>query len=165
MTTTLAQADAETTEISVADLGLSDPLLASLAAAGYLRPTPIQAQAIPLALRGRDLMGLAQTGTGKTAAFTLPILARLIGGPRRTRALILTPTRELAVQVEESFRKYAKHCETEVVAVYGGVPLDPQTTKLREGVDVVVATPGRLLDHLERQNVVLDDLEVLVLDE
>ena len=110
-------------------------------------------------------MGLAQTGTGKTAAFTLPIIDRLIDGPRRTRALILTPTRELCVQVEESFRKYAKHAPISVVAVYGGVPLEPQEKKLRAGVDVVVATPGRLIDHLERQNVVFDDLEVLVLDE
>ena len=110
-------------------------------------------------------MGLAQTGTGKTAAFTLPIIDRLIDGPRRTRALILTPTRELCVQVEESFRKYASHAPISVVAVYGGVPLDPQEKKLRAGVDVVVATPGRLIDHLERQNVVFDDLEVLVLDE
>ena len=148
-----------------AELGLPRELQEAVRDAGYTEPTPIQQQAVPLALRGRDLMGLAQTGTGKTAAFTLPILARLIGGPRRTRALILTPTRELAAQVDESFRKYSKHCEIDVVAVYGGVPLDPQTMKLRDGVDVVVATPGRLLDHLERQNVVLDDLEVLVLDE
>ena len=162
------QGQMETTEASptmFAELGLPRELLDAVRDAGYTEPTPIQQQAIPLALRGRDLMGLAQTGTGKTAAFTLPILARLIGGPRRTRALIVTPTRELAAQVEESFRKYARHCEIEVVAVYGGVPIEPQTTKLRDGVDVVVATPGRLLDHLERQNVVLDDLEVLVLDE
>jgi ATP-dependent RNA helicase RhlE len=110
-------------------------------------------------------MGLAQTGTGKTAAFTLPIVERLTGGPRRTRVLILTPTRELCVQVEESFRKYAGHAPLAVAPVYGGVPLDPQEKQLRAGVDVVVATPGRLIDHLERQNVVFDDLEVLVLDE
>ena len=148
-----------------AELGLPRELLDAVQDAGYAEPTPIQWQAIPLALKGRDLMGLAQTGTGKTAAFTLPILARLLGGPRRTRALILAPTRELAAQVDESFRKYAKHCAIDVVAVFGGVPLEPQTTQLRSGVDVVVATPGRLLDHLERQNVVLDDLEILVLDE
>ena len=146
-------------------LELHPALLDAIRDAGYVSPTPIQREAIPLARKGRDLMGLAQTGTGKTAAFTLPILDRLIGGPRRTRALILTPTRELCVQVEESFRNYAKHTEIEVVAVYGGVPLEPQEKKLRAGVDVVVATPGRLLDHLERQNVVFDDLEVLVLDE
>src|SRR5688572_10053270 len=134
-------------------LGLSQPVLAAIADAGYTTPTPIQQQAIPLIVKGRDIMGLAQTGTGKTAAFTLPIIDRLIDGPRRTRALILTPTRELCVQVEESFRKYASHAPISVVAVYGGVPLDPQEKKLRAGVDVVVATPGRLIDHLERQNV------------
>src|SRR6476620_2103913 len=146
-------------------LGLHQLVLDAIRDAGYTTPTPIQREAIPLAQRGRDLIGLAQTGTGKTAAFTLPIIDRLIDGPRRTRALILTPTRELCVQVEESFRKYAKHATIAVVAVYGGVPLDPQEKKLRAGVDVVVATPGRLIDHLERQNVVFDDLEVLVLDE
>ena len=147
------------------ELGLHPNILSAIEEAGYTTPTPIQRDAIPLAMNGRDLMGLAQTGTGKTAAFTLPIIDRLIDGPRRTRALILTPTRELCVQVEESFRKYAKNADIAVVAVYGGVPLDPQEKKLRAGVDVVVATPGRLIDHLERQNVVFDDLEVLVLDE
>jgi ATP-dependent RNA helicase RhlE len=146
-------------------LSLHESVLAAIRDAGYTTPTPIQRDAIPLARRGRDLIGLAQTGTGKTAAFTLPIIDRLIDGPRRTRALILTPTRELCVQVEESFRKYARHAPIAVVAVFGGVPLDPQEKKLRAGVDVVVATPGRLIDHLERQNVVFDDLEVLVLDE
>ncbi|MGH7662900.1 MAG: DEAD/DEAH box helicase [Gemmatimonadaceae bacterium] len=146
-------------------LGLAPQVLAAVKDAGYTVPTPIQAQAIPLVLQGRDIMGLAQTGTGKTAAFTLPIITRLLPGPRRTRALILTPTRELAAQVEESFGKYCRHAELDVVAVYGGVGVEPQTRKLRNGVDVVVATPGRLIDHLERQNVVFDDLEVLVLDE
>jgi ATP-dependent RNA helicase RhlE len=146
-------------------LGLHENVLTAIADAGYTTPTPIQRDAIPLARRGRDLIGLAQTGTGKTAAFTLPIIDRLIDGPRRTRALILTPTRELCVQVDESFRKYARHAPIAVAAVFGGVPLDPQEKKLRGGVDVVVATPGRLIDHLERQNVVFDDLEVLVLDE
>ena len=151
--------------ITFADLGLAEPVLRAVIDAGYTHPTPIQAQAIPLARRGRDLIGLAQTGTGKTAAFTLPIVDRLLGGPRRTRALILTPTRELCVQVEESFQRYGVHSGLDVVPVYGGVPVEPQETKLRQGVDVVVATPGRLLDHLERQNVVFDDLEILVLDE
>jgi len=146
-------------------LGLHESVLAAIRDAGYTTPTPIQRDAIPLARRGRDLIGLAQTGTGKTAAFTLPIIDRLMDGPRRTRALILTPTRELCVQVDESFRKYARHAPIAVAAVFGGVPLDPQEKKLRGGVDVVVATPGRLIDHLERQNVVFDDLEVLVLDE
>ncbi|HEY2026173.1 MAG TPA: DEAD/DEAH box helicase [Gemmatimonadaceae bacterium] len=157
----------ETDELapSFSELQLHPTLLEAIRDAGYTTPTPIQRDAIPLARKGRDLMGLAQTGTGKTAAFTLPILDRLIDGPPRTRALILTPTRELCVQVEESFRKYARHTTISVVAVYGGVPLEPQERKLRGGVDVVVATPGRLIDHLERQNVVFDDLEVLVLDE
>ena len=146
-------------------LGLSQPVLAAIADAGYSEPTPIQAQAIPLIVQGRDVMGLAQTGTGKTAAFTLPIVDRLIDGPRRTRVLVLTPTRELCIQVEESVRKYAKHAPLGVAPVYGGVPLEPQQKKLRAGVDIVVATPGRLIDHLDRQNVVFDDLEVLVLDE
>jgi ATP-dependent RNA helicase RhlE len=155
----------ESDEPSFDSLGLSAPLLRAVHDAGYERPTPIQAEAIPLALKGRDVMGLAQTGTGKTAAFTLPIIQRLLGGPRRTRALILAPTRELAMQVEASFHKYSRHAELDVVPVFGGVPLEPQEEKLRAGVDVVVATPGRLIDHLERQNVVFDDLEVLVLDE
>jgi ATP-dependent RNA helicase RhlE len=146
-------------------LGLSKKLLLAVRDAGYIHPTPIQEQAIPLILRGRDVMGLAQTGTGKTAAFTLPVVDRFLEGPRRTRALVLTPTRELCVQVEESVRKYSKHAALSVVSVYGGVPLDPQEKQLRAGVDIVVATPGRLIDHLERQNVVFDDLEVLVLDE
>jgi ATP-dependent RNA helicase RhlE len=146
-------------------LGLSQPVLAAIADAGYAEPTPIQEQAIPLIVQGRDVMGLAQTGTGKTAAFTLPIVNRLIDGPRRTRVLVLTPTRELCIQVEESVRKYAKHSPLGVVPVYGGVPLEPQQKQLRAGVDIVVATPGRLIDHLDRQNVVFDDLEVLVLDE
>ncbi|MFL5580869.1 MAG: DEAD/DEAH box helicase, partial [Gemmatimonadaceae bacterium] len=150
---------------SFAELGLAPDVLRAIDDAGYTTPTPIQAAAIPLALRGRDLIGLAQTGTGKTAAFTLPIVHRLLGGPRRTRALILTPTRELCGQVEESFAKYGRYSGLDVVAVYGGVAYETQTDALRRGVDVVVATPGRLLDHLEKQNVVFDELEVLVLDE
>ena len=146
-------------------LGLFPELLDAVRDAGYTTPTPIQHQAIPVALQGRDLMGLAQTGTGKTAAFTLPIVQRLHGGPRRTRALVLTPTRELCMQVEESVRKYAKHSRCDVVAVFGGVGYEPQEKALREGVDVIVATPGRLLDHLERRNVSFDELEMLVLDE
>ena len=147
------------------ELGLSENVLKAVRDAGYVTPTPIQALSIPLVLKGRDVMGLAQTGTGKTAAFTLPIVDRLVDGPRRTRALVLTPTRELCVQVEESVHKYARHSDLAVASVYGGVPLDPQQKQLRAGVDIVVATPGRLIDHLERQNVVFDDLEVLVLDE
>ena len=163
----LPVADAATDGVTLtfADLGLGAETLRAVLDAGYDTPTPIQAQAIPLAMKGRDLIGLAQTGTGKTAAFTLPIIERLLGGPKRTRALILTPTRELCVQVEESFRKYGLHAGLTVIPVYGGVGYEPQVNALRAGVDVVVATPGRLLDHLEKQNVVFDDLEVLVLDE
>src|SRR5919108_4779339 len=119
------------------ELGLSAPLLAAVRDAGYERPTPIQERAIPLILKGRDLIGLAQTGTGKTAAFTLPIVERLAGGPRRTRVLVLTPTRELCVQVDGSFRKYARYAPVTVASVYGGVPLEPQEKQLRAGVDVV----------------------------
>ncbi|MBA3340289.1 MAG: DEAD/DEAH box helicase [Gemmatimonadaceae bacterium] len=156
---------------SFADLGLIPALLDAVRDAGYTSPTPIQRQAIPLALNGRDLIGLAQTGTGKTAGFTLPIIQRLLEGnhggsdSHRVRTLILTPTRELCVQVEESFRKYGRHTGLRVTPIFGGVGVEPQTKLLRAGVDVVVATPGRLLDHMERQNVVFDDLEVLVLDE
>ncbi len=155
----------EATDLTFADLGLDPDVLQSVQDAGFTHPTPIQALAIPLALEGRDLIGLAQTGTGKTAAFALPILNQLKGGPHRARALILTPTRELCVQVEENFRKYAERSGLKTLAVYGGVALEPQTKALRKGVDIVIATPGRLLDHLERQNVVFDDLEILVLDE
>jgi ATP-dependent RNA helicase RhlE len=159
--------------LSFEDLGLMPELLEAVKDAGYSTPTPIQQRAIPLALNGRDLIGLAQTGTGKTAGFTLPIIQRLLEGEHgsnptgahRVRALILTPTRELCIQVEESFRKYGKHTGLRVLPVFGGVPVEPQTKQLRQGIDVVVATPGRLLDHMERQNVVFDDLEVLVLDE
>ncbi len=165
ITLTLAEAEASAVTETFADLGLSAPMLASLAAAGYTRPTPIQSQAVPLALKGRDLMGLAMTGTGKTAAFTIPIIERLMGGPHRTRALILTPTRELCQQVEASFRKYGTGTGLDVVSVYGGVGYETQVTALRAGVDVIVATPGRLIDHLEKQNVVFDELETLVLDE
>jgi ATP-dependent RNA helicase RhlE len=166
----------ESTEppFAFADLDLAPEVLHAVRDAGYVYPTPIQQQAIPLALAGRDLIGLAQTGTGKTAGFTLPIVHNLISVPllgddgeplHRVRVLILTPTRELAAQVEESFRKYGKHTSLRVVPIYGGVGIEPQSKALRKGVDVVVATPGRLLDHMERGNVSLDDLEVLVLDE
>jgi ATP-dependent RNA helicase RhlE len=164
LTDTIETLDVETST-SFAELGLAPELMQAVTDAGYTVPTPIQARAIPLVLRGRDVMGLAQTGTGKTAAFTLPIVQRLLGGPRRARALVLTPTRELAVQVKDAFAGYAEHSGLFVVDVYGGVPLGPQEEALRAGADVIVATPGRLLDHMERQNVVFDDLEVLVLDE
>lgn len=152
-------------EPTFAELGLAQPLLDALHDAGYERPTPIQRDAIPVALKGRDLIGLAQTGTGKTASFTVPIVNRLLGGPRRTRVLILTPTRELCLQVEESFRKYSKYAPVDVIPVFGGVGYEPQEKALRRGVDAVVATPGRLLDHLEKRNVDFSYLETLVLDE
>src|SRR5436305_6323895 len=165
METATIEAESGESGVDFSGLGLSGAVLDAVRDAGYTEPTPIQRQAIPLILRGRDVMGLAQTGTGKTAAFTLPIIERLTGGPRRTRVLILTPTRELCVQVEASFKKYALHAPLAVASIYGGVPLDPQEKQLRGGVDVVVATPGRLIDHIERLNVEFDDLEVLVLDE
>jgi ATP-dependent RNA helicase RhlE len=148
-----------------AALGLAPPLLSAIDALGYAEPTPIQAQAIPLILKGRDVMGLAQTGTGKTAAFTLPILHRLLGGPRRTRVVILSPTRELCLQIEGNVRQYAAGSGLEVAPIYGGVGYEAQEAALAGGVDIVAATPGRLMDHLEKQHVVFDDLEVLVLDE
>ena len=148
------------------ELGLANELLDAVRDAGYEHPTPIQEQAIPLVLKGRDVIGLAHTGTGKTAAFTLPIIHRLLGGPTgRVRALVLAPTRELAAQVRANFAAYAAHTTFRVIDVFGGVPIEPQQDALREGVDAVVATPGRLIDHMERQNIVFDDLEVLVLDE
>ncbi len=148
-----------------ASLGLAAPILEAVSAAGYRAPTPIQQEAIPVAMQGRDVMGLAQTGTGKTAAFTLPILHRLIGGPKRLRCLILTPTRELCQQVDESFRKYGRFSEIEVAPIYGGVSYEPQEQALARGVDVIVATPGRFIDHMEKRNASLEDLEILVLDE
>ncbi|MGQ0646762.1 MAG: DEAD/DEAH box helicase [Gemmatimonadaceae bacterium] len=146
-------------------LGLDARVLRAVVAAGYHTPTPIQEQAIPPALKGRDLMGLAQTGTGKTAAFTLPIIHRLLGGPRRLRALILTPTRELCQQVDASFRRYGAFADVDVAPIFGGVAYEPQERALAAGVDVLVATPGRFIDHLERRNASLDTLEILVLDE
>ena len=148
-------------------LGLVPELVRAVAEEGYERPTPIQQEAIPLALAGRDLIGSAQTGTGKTAAFILPILQRLArGGAARTlRALILVPTRELAEQVLQSARAYGRHIDLTAAAVYGGVGMEPQTRALKHGADIVVATPGRLLDHMERGHVDYSRLEVLVLDE
>jgi ATP-dependent RNA helicase RhlE len=151
-----------------AALGLAPELVRAVADEGYAQPTPIQSEAIPLALAGRDLIGSAQTGTGKTAAFVLPILQRLSAGSRGVlRALILVPTRELAEQVAGSIRAYGRHTHLKGAAVYGGVGMDPQTRALRHGggADIVVATPGRLLDHMERGHVDFSKVEVLVLDE
>jgi Superfamily II DNA and RNA helicases len=145
-------------------LGLSDALAFAVQEMGYVSPTPIQAQAIPVVLQGGDVIGSAQTGTGKTAAFALPIIQRL-GGHGRLRCLILEPTRELALQVEEAFHKYTKFTDLRVTIVYGGVGYGKQMEDLRRGVDILAATPGRLLDHIEQGNCSLDDVEILVLDE
>ncbi len=155
------------------DLGLSEPLLKAVAGQGYEIPTPIQAEAIPAVLEGRDVMAAAQTGTGKTAGFTLPILHRLTSGSERSRrqgrrpvrSLIVTPTRELAAQVEESVKTYGGHLPLRTAVVFGGVNINPQISKLRHGVDILVATPGRLLDLYGQGAVRFDSLEVLVLDE
>ena len=151
-------------------LGLSPALLRTLAETGYTQPTDIQAQAIPLVLDGHDVLGGAQTGTGKTAAFALPLLQRLskqtpANGPRKPRALVLVPTRELAVQVADSFKAYGRGLRLGVTTLFGGAGMQPQIDSLRRGTDIVVACPGRLLDHLERGTAKLDAIEVLVLDE
>ena len=145
-------------------LGLSDALAFGVQEMGYVNPTPIQAQAIPVVLRGGDVIGSAQTGTGKTAAFALPIIQRL-GTHGPLRCLILEPTRELALQVEEAFQKFAKFTDLRVTIVYGGVGYGKQEDDLRRGMDIVAATPGRLLDHIERGNLSLDKVDILVLDE
>ena len=159
--------------MSFADLGLIPELLQAVTDAGYTEPTPIQRQAIPTVIAGHDVMGGAQTGTGKTAGFTLPLLHRIARhaststSPARhqTRALILAPTRELAMQVYESVKTYSKHLPLRSVCVYGGVDIRPQQAELRRGIEVVIATPGRLLDHVEQKSINLSQVEVLVLDE
>ncbi|MBB5444179.1 MULTISPECIES: DEAD/DEAH box helicase [unclassified Paraburkholderia] len=157
--------------MSFDSLGLSEPLVRAVNELGYTSPTPIQTQAIPAVLNGGDLLAGAQTGTGKTAGFTLPILQRLnsmppaAGGKRVVRALILTPTRELAAQVEESVRAYGKYLKLKSTVMFGGVGINPQIDALRRGVDIVVATPGRLLDHMQQKTIDLSHLEILVLDE
>jgi ATP-dependent RNA helicase RhlE len=156
--------------MSFQSLGLAPELVRALSDVGYTTPTPIQAEAIPLALAGHDLMGGAQTGTGKTAAFALPLLHRLAQagpqrGPRKPRALVLVPTRELAVQVSDSLRAYGKHLRMSVATVYGGAGMQPQVEALRRGVDILVACPGRLIDHLQQRTADLSAVEVLVLDE
>jgi ATP-dependent RNA helicase RhlE len=152
------------------DLGLSAPILKALAAEGYTTPTPIQAQAIPLLMDGQDLIGLAQTGTGKTAAFALPILHRLNlqrrhAGPRACRVLVLAPTRELAAQIGDSFRAYGKFLGFSTAVVFGGASMFRQKEIMSRGVDVLVATPGRLIDHIGERSITLDKVEMLVLDE
>ena len=159
--------------MSFESLGLAEPLLRAVAEYGYTVPTPIQMQAIPVVLSGSDLLGGAQTGTGKTAGFTLPMLHRLMEKPAvrdvkgrlPIRALILTPTRELAAQVEESVRTYGKYSKLTSMVMFGGVGMQPQIDKLRRGVDILVATPGRLLDHHQQRTLDLSHVEIFVLDE
>ena len=155
--------------MSFSILGLSKQILDALESQGYSDPSPIQKKSIPIVLEGKDLMAAAQTGTGKTAGFTLPILQRLSNGRKasanQTRALILTPTRELAAQVSDSVKTYGKNLELRSTVVFGGVGINPQMQKLRKGVDILVATPGRLLDLHSQNALHFDELEVLVLDE
>mgnify|MGYP003574552430 FL=1 len=154
--------------MSFSNLGLSPKVEASVEAAGYDIPTPIQAQAIPVAVSGRDVLGIAQTGTGKTASFVLPMLTRLERGRARARmprTLILEPTRELAAQVAEAFELLGKNHRLTVALLIGGVSYEEQNKKLDRGADVVIATPGRLLDHLERGKLMLNSIEILVVDE
>lgn len=161
------------TTIHFADLNLAPELLKALEESGYSKPTPIQAQAIPVALGGGDLMAGAQTGTGKTAAFSLPVIQKILplantsASPAKhpVRALVLAPTRELAIQVEESVKAYAKHTPLRSLVVYGGVDIKTQTPPLKQGVEILVATPGRLLDHIEQRSVQLNQVQILVLDE
>jgi len=161
------------TQVKFDVLGLAEPLLKAIIETGYTTPTPIQAKAIPLALQGLDLMAGAQTGTGKTAAFALPLLQKLLPlaststSPAKhpIRALILTPTRELAIQVEESIKVYAKHTALRSLVVFGGVDIKTQIPHLKTGVEILVATPGRLLDHVEQKTLSLSQVQMLVLDE
>ncbi len=160
-----------TSDISFADLGLAEPLMRAIADAGYTHPTPIQAQAIPQVLKGGDLLAAAQTGTGKTAGFTLPLLHLLSSNrpaqmrPGRPRCLILTPTRELTAQVEESVQIYGKYLPLKSMVMFGGVNINPQISALKKPVDILVATPGRLLDHVGQKTLDLSGVEILVLDE
>ncbi|HUA79005.1 MAG TPA: DEAD/DEAH box helicase [Dyella sp.] len=155
--------------MSFESLGLAPALLRALAEQGYVEPTAIQAGAIPVVLQGHDLMAAAQTGTGKTAAFSLPLLQRLSAasskGPRKPRALVLTPTRELAAQINDNVRDYGKHLHVNSTTVFGGVGMGPQIQALRRGTDMVIATPGRLVDHMQQRTIDLSGIEVLVLDE
>ncbi|HTN40136.1 MAG TPA: DEAD/DEAH box helicase, partial [Asticcacaulis sp.] len=152
------------------DLGLASTLLIQLEKAGYTTPTPIQAQAIPYLLDGHDLLGIAQTGTGKTAAFALPILQKLLAErkmpvPRQTRVLVLSPTRELASQIADSFAQYSRGTGLQIATIYGGSKYGPQYKALNGGLDILVATPGRLIDHIEQKTIDLSTVEFFVLDE
>jgi ATP-dependent RNA helicase RhlE len=155
--------------MSFESLGLAPALLRALVEQGYTEPTPIQAGAIPVVLEGHDLLAAAQTGTGKTAAFALPLLQRMsapaAAGNRRPRALILTPTRELAAQINDNIREDGKHLRVSTAVIFGGVSMGPQVNALRRGVDIIIATPGRLVDHMQQRTIDLRGIEVLVLDE
>jgi ATP-dependent RNA helicase RhlE len=151
--------------VSFASLGLKEPILRGVRAAGYEKPTDIQAEAIPKILAGVELIGLGQTGSGKTAAFGLPMLDRLCGGEPGLRGLIVVPTRELCVQVAENLRTYASHAGLHVCTAFGGVDMSIQESAFKRGIDVVVACPGRLIDHLERRNLTLEKVQMVVLDE
>jgi superfamily II DNA/RNA helicase len=156
------------TQVTFRDLGLSDEVVSAVASAGYEKPTPIQEKAIPYVLMGRDVLGCAQTGTGKTASFTLPMIDVLSAGrakARMPRSLIIAPTRELAAQVADNFVTYGKNTRLTMALLIGGVSFDEQESKLDRGVDVLIATPGRLLDHFERGKVLLTDVKILVIDE
>lgn len=165
--------DSTLDRVRFTDFGLSSDILRALADQGYEYPTPIQAQAIPVVLQGRDVMGAAQTGTGKTAGFSLPIIQMLLAhantsmSPARhpVRALILTPTRELAIQVAENVKAYSAHTPLRSTVVFGGMDMAPQTQILRGGVEIVIATPGRLLDHVQQKSVSLGQTQILVMDE
>ena len=173
MTDLTTDLTSETLPMAFAQLQLAEPLARAVADMGYTSMTPIQAQAIPVVLQGRDVMGAAQTGTGKTAAFALPLLQRMMKhenastSPARhpVRALVLLPTRELAVQVGEQVKLYAKYTNLNSAVVFGGMDMKPQTLELKKGVEILVATPGRLLDHIEAKNAVLNQVEYVVLDE
>src|ERR1700761_7875430 len=159
-------ADSIESSASFRDLGLSDAVLLALADVGYESPSPIQAQTIPLFLAGRDLLGQAQTGTGKTAAFALPALTKIDLSRHEPQVLVLVPTRELALQVSEAFLRYAAHLKGfHVLPIYGGQSYQPQLNALRRGVHVVVGTPGRVIDHMNRGTLKLSGLRLLVLDE
>lgn len=169
-TTPQTNPQAKSSTLTFASLGLIEPILRAVEAEGYTSPTPIQQQSIESIIDGRDVLGCAQTGTGKTAAFALPILQRLHKpGDARHRshlqALVLAPTRELALQISDSFKTYGKHLQLRTAVVFGGVGIEPQISTIKRGVDILVATPGRLLDLMERRVVTFQDLQILVLDE
>ena len=173
MSDTHPEAVTDTAQPRFEDFGLAPEILRALSDQGYVHPTPIQAQAIPIVMQGRDVMGAAQTGTGKTASFSLPIIQNLLplasnsASPARhpVRALILTPTRELADQVADNVRNYCKHTPLRSTVVFGGVDMSPQTMALRNGVEILIATPGRLLDHVQQKTLNLGQTQILVLDE